>query len=267
MSRTITIIAAFIVGITISSAHGAGEKSARQILDSYVADFRSDPAANMAITFGIRVSGKGGGDWHVVVAGKKKTNRDEYMVTLRDGFPTTPCVYFTIDVPTLRKLDAGKLNALTAMAKAFSTDVTPMDIDTTKDFSPPGEDFFTMKFIPFTFHFWTRGLPEIIPFAGNLTRETHGAHATILYYEKGLRSGWGQMRKGDHVNADPRMQTNPFPSMLILLEGKANAKIGGKNIVLEKGQMLFIPAGVTHEFWNNSDEVVEFILLMFGEGA
>ena len=75
------------------------------------------------------------------------------------------------------------------------------------------------------------------------------------------------MRKGDHVNADPRMQTNPFPSMLILLEGKANAKIGDKNIVLEKGQMLFIPAGVTHEFWNNRHEVVEFILLMFGEGA
>ena len=40
----------------------------------------------------------------------------------------------------------------------------------------------------------------------------------------------------------PMVQTNPFPSMLILLEGKADAKIGGKNIVLEKGPMLFIRA-------------------------
>jgi hypothetical protein len=31
--------------------------------------------------------------------------------------------------------------------------------------------------------------------------------------------------------------------------------------------MLFVPAGVAHEFWNPYDEPAEGIMLMFGEGA
>jgi mannose-6-phosphate isomerase-like protein (cupin superfamily) len=31
--------------------------------------------------------------------------------------------------------------------------------------------------------------------------------------------------------------------------------------------MLFVPAGVTHEFWNPYDEPAEMIVLMIGEGA
>jgi hypothetical protein len=49
--------------------------AAEQILQTYVADFRQDPAAAEAITFGIRVTGEGGGDWHVVVAGHKQQSR------------------------------------------------------------------------------------------------------------------------------------------------------------------------------------------------
>ena len=264
MSSFIVLVASAVLTLPVEAA---GEKSARDILDAYVADFRHDPAAQTEITFGVRVSGEGGGDWQVVVAGKKAKGGEAFDVSLEDGFPDKPCVYYTIDVPTLRKIDAGQLNALTAMAKAFSTDVTPMDIEATDGFVPPNEDFFTKEFVPFTFHFWTRGIPEIVPFAADLTRKTHGAHATIFYYEKGLRSAWGQIRKGDHVNADPRMQTNPFPSMLIVLTGKFDGRLDGKHVVLEKGQMVFIPPGMTHEFWNESDEPAEIVLLMFGEGA
>jgi len=253
--------------MTCVAAEASEERSAQDILDSYVTDFRSDPAADRAITFGVRVTGQGGGDWHVVVSGKKSAETGDRDVTLASGFPKEPCVFYKVDLPTLRKIDSGKLNALTAMAAAFTTDVTPMDIDATDGFAPPSEDFFTKEFVPFTFHFWTRGLPEIVPFGSDLTRKTHGANVTVFYYEKGLRTAWGEVRKGEHVNADPQSQTNPFPSMLIVLSGKLDARLGGKAVSLEKGQMAFIPPGMTHEFWNNHDEAVQVILLMFGEGA
>lgn len=267
MSNAISMTAVLVLAILASPAQAAGEKSASQIIESYVADFRDDPEASKPIMFGVRVSGEGGGDWHVEVSGKKEPGGDAFHVELKDGFPEKPCVYFTVDLPTLREVDAGKLNALTAMAKAFSTDKAPMDVEATDGFVPPNKDYFTKEFIPFTFHFWTRGTPEIVLYGGNLTRETHGAHAAVLYYEKGLRSAWAQIRKGDHVNADTRSRTNPFSSMLVITAGKCEAKLGGKNVILEKGQMIFIPAGMTHEFWNNNEEPAEVILLMFGEGA
>lgn len=262
-----SVLAVVVLGLGVFSMRASAQTAAEQILDRYVADFRHDQAAAEPITFGVRVSGEGGGDWHVVVGGKKSSDGKGYDVTLHKGFPADPCVYYTVDVKTLRDLDAGKLNALTAMAKAFSSDVTPMDIELVDGFSPPSADFFTMKFVPLTFHFWTRGTPEIVPFGSSMTRPVHGGHASILFYQKGLRSAWVEVRKGDHVNADPRMQANPFPSMLIGISGRCEAKIDGETVVLEAGHMLFIPPNVKHEFWNEHDEPAQAILLMFGDGA
>ena len=157
------------------------------------------------------------------------------------------------------------MNAGTAMVKAFSTDVTPMDVDAMEGFQP--DEGFLDRMLKATFHFWVRGLPEIIPFGDAYTRPSHGADAVIFYYQPGLRSGWFSIKKGQHVNSDPRMQTNPFPSMIVATEGKGTAKIGGKEVQLEAGQTLFIPPGVTHEFWNDNDAPFYGILLMFGEGA
>jgi mannose-6-phosphate isomerase-like protein (cupin superfamily) len=123
------------------------------------------------------------------------------------------------------------------------------------------------RFLPFTFHFWTRGIPETVSFGKQHSREVHGANMVVLYYQKGLRSAWAQVEKGQYVNRDPKDQTNPFPTMIIGIRGKAVAKIGGKEITLQAGQMAFIPAGVSHEAWNPYDEPAEIILLMFGEGA
>jgi mannose-6-phosphate isomerase-like protein (cupin superfamily) len=55
--------------------------------------------------------------------------------------------------------------------------------------------------------------------------------------------------------------------MLVVTSGSASARIGGKDITLEKGRTVLIPAGVAHEFWNEHGEPVEGILTMFGEGA
>ncbi|MBS1213381.1 MAG: cupin protein [Proteobacteria bacterium] len=80
-------------------------------------------------------------------------------------------------------------------------------------------------------------------------------------------AAWGQIRKDQRVNADPKAQVNPFPTMMIGLHGRAMSKVGGVGKILEPGQMVFVPAGTAHEAWNPFDEPAELIILMFGEGA
>jgi mannose-6-phosphate isomerase-like protein (cupin superfamily) len=151
------------------------------------------------------------------------------------------------------------------MGRARESDPTPMDIDFLPGFQPTPD--FIVRFLPFTFHFWTRGFPELVPFGRAQSRVVHGGNIVIFYYQEGLRSGWAQLEKGQHVNADPRDQVNEFPSMFIVIRGRAMGKIGGKEGLLEAGQMILVPAGVSHEFWNPYDEPAEVILVMFGAGA
>ena len=265
MSRASALFAV-IMAFTVSAfgQTGPAEKEAEKILQSYVEDFRRDPAAAEPITFGVRVRREGGGEWHVVVSGRKSSAGD-WEVALRSGLPPEPVVLYWLDLATLRKIDRGELNAMTAMAQARSSDPTPMGIE----FMPgiqPDEAFFS-RFIPFTFHFWTRGFPEIVPFGSTHTRHVHGADGVVFYYQKGLRSGWYQLTKGQHANKEPRDQTNVFPFLVVATRGSCMAKIGGKEFVLTAGQTLFVPPGVSHEWWNPNEEPFELVIVMFGEGA
>jgi hypothetical protein len=259
----VAVAAAFVFCEAATDA--PDRRDAGAILRSYADDFRQDPAAGQPITFGIRVRGDGGGDWHVVATGKKKVGVEDFDVTLRPGLPDEPCAYFTLDLPTLRKIDAGAWNALTAMGRSRATDPAPMDIGVTDGFQP-GPGFFD-GFVPLSFHFWTRGWPERVPYGSERTRVLHGANASIFFYQKGLRSVWFQISKGQHANQDPKDQITPFPTMLIGLSGRCEARIGGKTITLDRKEMVFIPAGVPHEFWNPYDEPAEAVVIMFGEGA
>lgn len=252
-----------VFGLSLPARDGPA-KSAEQILHSYVQDFRHDPAAAEPITFGVRVTGQDGGDWHVVVAPKNE-DADTPDVRLKTGLPPEPSPCYTLDLPTLRKIDAGQMNALTAMSQAHGHDPTPMGFETMPGFQ--GDAGFLARFLPFTFHFWTRGFPERVPFHGRLSRVVHGVNVVTLYYEKGLRSAWMQIEKGQHCNQDPGDQTNPFASMFIMLRGRAEARIGGQQSTFPAGQMMFVPAGVAHEFWNPRDQPAEVIILMFGQGA
>ena len=234
----------------------AGVRTARDVLQSYVDDYRSDPQAAQPITFGVLV--KGEGEWHVVVEGRN-------AVTLRDGPPPIPTFRFVLDRPTLDRLDSGTLNALTAMGRARQSDAAPMDFDFTKAFRPDHAQI--GRFLPVIFHFWTRGTPEIVPFGVDRSRPMHGANAVLFYYEPGIRYGWFHIGRGQHVNADPDDQTNPFPTIIVVTKGRCDAKIAGKRVRLGAGEMLFIPANTTHELWNEEAEPAEGTLLMFGNAA
>jgi len=247
-----------------TSPQPAGARSAEEILGAYVEDFRSDPAAAERVAFGIRISGEGGGEWQVVVGGAKEGEKN-FPVELQRGLPSNPAPFYTLDLVTLRKIDAGEINALTAMGRARSSDPAPMDVEFMEGFQPDAG--FIARFLPLSFHFWTRGFPEKVSFGKSHSRQVHGANMIVFYYQEGLRTAWAQIEKGQHVNEDPKDQTNPFPAMFIGIRGKAVAKIGGREVALTAGEMTFIPAGVSHEAWNPYDEPAEIILLMFGEGA
>ena len=77
-----------------------------------------------------------------------------------------------------------------------------------------------------------------------------------------------QILPGQHANQDPDDQVNPFPSLLVVIDGgTAMGRVGGDELQLRGREAIFIPANVPHEFWNHGDISAEGILLMFGDGA
>ena len=223
------------------------------ILERFAADYLDDPTFQRDWTFGVELDGS---DWWTVSLDHESGT---YSVTA--GQPVEPTFYYTSDSASLGKVDRGEMAALTGMAKAFSSDVTPMDIELMEG-AP-----FDPAILSLTFHFFTRGTPEIINFREQETRFTHGGQAGIIYYQPGFRSGFGYILPGQHVNEDPRSQTNPFPTIIVMTGGEAVARINGEDSVLRDGQILFIPAGVSHEFLNPYNAPAEFLLFMFGDGA
>lgn len=254
---TITsVLLFFIFGFSLSAQT---DEEVRTILERFCDDFKSDPSFSEQ-TFGIEVDGQ---MWHVTTSQKKDT--DSRAAILKKEKPSTPSFYYVTNLTTLRMIDQGKMNAMTAGVKAFSTDYAPLDIEVMEGFQP-GEDF-VGEVLAFTFHFWTRGVPEIIPFGPHFTRSTHGAQAAVFYYDKGLRTGYGYIHPGQHANEHPKSKTNPFSSMIIVIKGKLVARLDGTDHTIEQGNAIFIPAGMSHEILNPFDEAGEIILLMFGEGA
>ncbi|MDX1471178.1 MAG: cupin domain-containing protein [Flavobacteriaceae bacterium] len=233
---------------------------AETILSRYAQDYENDISLKEDVTFGIEVDTT---FWHVIATAKSDAN--PASVKLLKGKPAKPSFYFTTDLETLNKIEKGELNALTASAKAFSSDVTPFDVEVMEGYTP--SDNFLNRLLNVYFHFWTRGMPERIPFGLDKTRYTHGAQAAIFYYQPGFRSGYFALKKGQHANEDEKSRTNPFPSMFIAIKGEGDIIINGERSKLAGGEAILIPPGVSHQFINNNEEVFEGIILMFGEGA
>jgi mannose-6-phosphate isomerase-like protein (cupin superfamily) len=257
-----SILTLFTIGLmTFSYAQDIRDlRTTQEILESFAYDYLHDAHFTRDWNFGVLVDQE---KWSV--AAKAKTDKMPAQIKVLKGFPENPSFYFTSTRWALEDIAAGKINALTGSVKAFSTDYAPFDLEVMEGYQP--DENFVAEVLPLLFHFWTKGTPEVIPFGPNHTRNTHGAQASIFYYQPGFRSGYGIIYPGQHANENPKSQTNEFPTLIIFIKGKVMGRLDGKEKEVLSGNALFIPACMKHEFYNPYEEPAEFILLMFGEGA
>ena len=239
------------------------KKEVEEIIASYVEDYKTDRHAREKRVVGITVP-EVDGEWTITASGKSIGDK-KWEVKLTEGLPNIPTYLYRAEVSALKAINNGEMNALTAQAKAFSTDYAPLDVQEINDYKPTEDDDSALN--AFSFHFWTKGFPEVIPFRPNATRRAHGAGVTIFYYEKGLRTGWYNILPGERVREDAREQAMPFPMMGVMIKGTAKGIVDGEPITVSEGNTVFIPANVHHKWWNESEKPVELILIMFGEGA
>lgn len=251
--NTVITSAAALGAVALTGAPAQAQDTTGDILERFAADYLEDPTFTRDWTFGVLVEGE---EWWTVAF-----DHAAGTYSVSPGEPSEPTFYYTSDRESLGKVDRGEMAALTGMAKAFSTDVTPMDIDLMEGAG------FDPAILGLTFHFWSRGLPERTNYLTAETRFTHGTNAGIIYYQPGFRSGFFHIEPGHHVNENPDSRTNPFPSMIVVTSGEVRARIGGEDTMVVEGDVILIPAGISHEFFNDGDEVAVGLLFMFGEGA
>lgn len=249
------------IGMTTGQDSILKETTVENIIRSYVTDFSKDQFANKEMYFGIRIPEHG--EWNVQVTGNSLGQ--DWEIILKEGIPNQPSFIYEIEKETLLAIDQGILNALTAQGKAFAGDYTPMRIVHMEGFEPTTDEYNAIN--PFSFHFWTRGYPEIIPFGESTTRRAHGSNFTIFYYEQGLRTAWYRVLPEEKVRHDAREQVMPFPMLIVAIKGTTEGLVGDKRVSLTKGNTIFIPAFTNHKWWNETDEATEAILIMFGDGA
>lgn len=237
-------------------ADSTAERTVTTILESYADAWRGSEEFQLgrSITLGIWVDDQA-----------YTIKLDDSGGSLVNGEPLRYDWGFETDGSTLRRIDGGSLNALTAMGQARASDPIPLNVRVPDDFSEP--DRVRSFYIPLTLHFWNRDWPETIRFGDGLTREVHGANTTVLIYDEGLRSAWYQLKAGMHINSEPADQSNDFNTAIVVTKGSFGARIGGKEVILEEGQTIMIPPGVSHEFFADDAQYGEFVILMWGEDA
>ncbi|MGB5236532.1 MAG: cupin domain-containing protein [Flavobacteriaceae bacterium] len=265
MKTSKNLLRVLICSLSIYATNAQTESTtvmnADEIIQTYVADYRNDRHAKKAIIFGIEVPEQG--YWTINVTGKKLETGWE--VLLNNGKPESPTFIYSIQTETLNAIHQGKINALTAQGKAFAGDYTPMSITMMEGYKPSIEEYGEIN--PFSFHFWTRGFPEIIPFGQGTTRRAHGSNFTVFYYQTGLRTAWYRVLPEERVRDDAREQAAPFPMLIVAIKGTTKGEVDGQNVELSEGNTIYIPANVMHKWWNETEEATEAILIMFGEGA
>lgn len=224
-------------------------------------DYARDPSLTRPITFGVRIDDA---DW--TIAATPKTDGKAANVTVSSGAPTVPAFVYVTGAATFARIASGDIHALTTMAQARASDPTPMQLETVHDFAM--DEAGQAAFLSVSFHFFTTGIPEIVKLDPSRALPAHGGEALPIYYGQHLRTSWYGIAPGQHINADAQDQVNDFPSLFIILNaGTARARIGGREVTLEDDQAMFVPEGMSHEFWNPGDERATLILIMFGENA
>jgi mannose-6-phosphate isomerase-like protein (cupin superfamily) len=239
---------------------GNQDDSVSEILQRYAKAWRGQGEFRLPreTVLGFWVSGDRGGDFHITL-----TNNP--VGKLAGGSPDRYDLGFEVNIDVLRRLDRGELNVLTALAQAHGNDPTPLvlRLPSGSQWTPENRAFL----LPLLFHFWNREWPEVVRFGEGLTRQVHGANAAVLFYDRGFRSAWYQLKPGMHINADPQGQTNEYPQLIIVTRGRLQARLDGKERRLSEGEAVLIPPGMRHEFWAGENQSAESVFLAFGPGA
>lgn len=244
----------------VSGLTHAGTLSVREILNIFAADYAIDPSFRQDVTFGVKVDDE---RWHIVAL--TRTDSSTAAVRVLDGFPDEPTFYYETTEKFLRRILHGEMSADTGAVRATQHEYSPVT-ERLMDGADYNDEVET-QIRETLFHFWTRGMPEVIKFGPQYARNTHGAMVSVFYYGEDLRTSSFILYPGMHANEDPSGQANPFKSLVIIISGQLKAVIGGKEVILKKGDAVLIPEDVSHEFMNPFDEMAEGILLMFGLSA
>ncbi len=239
------------------STMAVATETTETILQRFVDDYAHDPMAT-SISFGIEVDGQ---RWHVV---SESGNGGSAAVELHAGFPDSPLFYFTTSKDTLTQIDQAVLSGLTAMGAETSDQVTPLDVAYANGYEKPADYDGMLR--PLIFHFWTRGLPEVAPLSIEHSRVVHGAPATVMYYDKDFRSAVYHIPPRLGRDMAPTM-TIPFPRLLVVMDGTMTGTVGDNAFTLPKGNLIYLPPGIPAQLWNDGDEPLQFMFLMFGDGA
>lgn len=239
----------------------ANEKdSARVVLQRYAGAWRGrqELPLDFDVVVCFWVHGDGGGEYHVVLS-------QEAGAVVQEGIPDQYDLGFELNIDFLRRLDRGEINALTAMGQAHAGEPIPLVPKFGSAFERRPD--MSLLFRRLCFHFWTRDWPEVVRFGEGSTRQVHGAEAAVLFYDEDFRSAWYQLKSGMHINADAADQTNGYSNVIIVTRGRLTARLGGSERILVEGDAVFIPAGMTHEFWADGNQYAELVWIAFGKGS
>ncbi len=168
---------------------------------------------------------------------------------------------FVTDINTLEKIYSKEMSAMAAMGREYWSDKTPLDFI---NFEKIPQNINPLKFI---FSYFILDQPEKIKLGKEHARIVHGGYAIPIVYDKGLRTGWYRVEKGMIINEEENQQTNPFSTLVIAIKGKGQVKIGDEKYNFEDGDAYYIDKNVHHSFWTDEEEGLDFIIIMYGEGA
>jgi mannose-6-phosphate isomerase-like protein (cupin superfamily) len=253
-------VAIFAVPVQASVVGSNVNDSAQLILQRYAAAWRGRQEMELQgmLELAFWVRGEQGGEYTIILS-------DSPGSVVKEGVQAQYDIGFELDIDFLRRLDQGEIGALTAMGQARSTDPIPLNPKLGSQFSKRPDA--SVLFRQLCFHFWNRDWPEIVPFGESAARLVHGGNASVLIYQHELRTAWYQLKPGMHINADRRDQKNNFPQLLIVTRGQVSARLDGRELVLLEGQAVFIPSGMSHEFWAEGKQYCELIWIAFGAGT
>jgi len=228
--------------------------SVNEMIETFTKSYISKTKEIFDISFGFLIDEK---DWYTL------SILQDGSYQINDQKPSIPTFYLVTSFEILEKILQGQMHFMTAGGKAHISDYAPLDIRFLDGFKM-NADFDLMDF---AFHFFVLGEPEKVPFGKEYARIVHGGYAIPLVYSKGLRTGWYRVEKGMIINESPKDQSNPFDTCVIGIKGKGIAKLNDKEYEFKDGETFYIPKYMSHSFYTYDEEGLEFIIIMFGEGA